>query len=155
MLFRSSQIAASEVVAAKCTASATNTITASDVRINFSVVSFDTHGVVTTGASWVFTAPVSGIYSINGMLQASGATYSSGQRVTIYAWVAGVQQELAGIWRAQTAYSTSIESTFAGTFRMNAGEGLYITAASNHGSGTLTTSGAGNWITITRQGGVM
>jgi hypothetical protein len=54
----------SEVVAAVCTTNAAQAVTntSSDV-INFEDVSFDTHGAVTTGASWKFTAPVAGIYS--------------------------------------------------------------------------------------------
>jgi hypothetical protein len=40
----------------------------SSVRINFSTRTYDSYNSVTTGASWVFTAPSSGIYSVSSIL---------------------------------------------------------------------------------------
>lgn len=62
-------IAASETVAASfwCSANKSSSTTA---PIDFDSKEFDTHGAVTTGASWKFTAPFSATYSV-GMLAIS------------------------------------------------------------------------------------
>lgn len=59
------QIAASETVAAAYYLSANQTISASGV-VNMDTKIYDTHGAVTTGSGWKFTAPVSGLYTITG-----------------------------------------------------------------------------------------
>ena len=53
----------------------------SGTQINFSTVSFDTHGAITTGSSWKYTAPVTGYYSValTGMSQSS-----AGNSVYVY-----------------------------------------------------------------------
>ncbi|HNC40287.1 MAG TPA: hypothetical protein PK522_00730 [Nitrosomonas sp.] len=59
----SSVISATETVAASYYASANQTTAA---QINFDTKEYDTHGAVTTGAgAWKFSAPYSGLYSIN------------------------------------------------------------------------------------------
>ena len=57
-----SAIAASETVAASYYLNANQAVTANVTKINFNTKIFDTHGAVTTGASWRFTAPVAGKY---------------------------------------------------------------------------------------------
>lgn len=56
-------IAASETVAASYYASANNAPGA-NTQFNFDAKVFDTHNAVTTGVSWKFTAPASGIYDV-------------------------------------------------------------------------------------------
>lgn len=73
-----SQIAASETVAASYKVSTnTQAITNSQTIVNFDTSIYDTHGAVTTGASWKFTAPVAGFYTIKTAFQTS-AFISSG-----------------------------------------------------------------------------
>jgi hypothetical protein len=68
------------VVAARygrTTSSAANALVANSyTRVNFDIVTgggYDTHAAVTTGASWVFTAPIPGQYKISGLLSLSTA----------------------------------------------------------------------------------
>jgi len=42
-------------------------------QINFGVRVYDTHNAVTTGASWRFTTPVSGIYRVSGFVSMTGS----------------------------------------------------------------------------------
>jgi len=58
------QIAASESVNAKYELSASSAIADATV-LNFSNKIFDSHNAVTTGASWKFTAPSSGVYQVS------------------------------------------------------------------------------------------
>lgn len=69
------------VVAAQAQNTASGSYSTS-APFNFSTVNFDTHGAITTGASWKYTAPVAGVYriSIAGNISASGA----GTNVQIY-----------------------------------------------------------------------
>jgi len=57
-----------ETVSASYYRSSTTTFTN---QINFDTKVYDTHNAVTTGASWKFTAPVSGIYSLTGHIVGS------------------------------------------------------------------------------------
>lgn len=56
------------VVAARYQINSTPTITNTASIIDFPTKVHDTHGAVTTGASWKFTAPVAGFYRVNASL---------------------------------------------------------------------------------------
>jgi len=59
-------IAANELIAAQYSRNTTQSVNNATITIcNFDDVVFDTHGAVTTGASWKFTAPVTGKYLVN------------------------------------------------------------------------------------------
>lgn len=59
-----SAIAASETVAAKYSGVVSATVSTT-APFQWNTKQFDTHNAVTTGASWRFTAPISGIYSVS------------------------------------------------------------------------------------------
>lgn len=58
------QIAASENVRASYYDSSVTKTPGTDTQYNFDTKVYDTHGAVTTGASWKFSAPISGNYQI-------------------------------------------------------------------------------------------
>lgn len=61
-----SAIAATETVAAVATAGGSQSISATtETTVNYDTVTFDTHGAITTGASWKYTCPVAGIYEVS------------------------------------------------------------------------------------------
>jgi hypothetical protein len=69
-----SQIAATESVNAKYTTAAGQAITnGSTTTINFDTKVWDSHAAVTTGASWKYTAPISGKYRVNFAVLAQAA----------------------------------------------------------------------------------
>jgi hypothetical protein len=68
-----SQVASSETVAASYWVSANQAITANVTTINYDTREFDSHGMVTTGAGWVATIPISGTYLFTGSMAASAA----------------------------------------------------------------------------------
>lgn len=67
-----SQDTDTRVVAAKYSFSTSKSPTSNN-PLDFDTKSYDTHAAVTTGASWKFTAPVSGMYTVEVCFQASGA----------------------------------------------------------------------------------
>lgn len=71
-----SAIAASETVAASYWAS-TNGTANTTTPINFDSREFDSHGAVTTGAGWKFTAPIAGTYQLGVSVNYTSATAAS------------------------------------------------------------------------------
>lgn len=84
-------------VAARYTTNSANTLTnAANTRIDFEDKDYDTHDAVTTGASWVFTAPFDGYYniSVSVIIDSSNAwaatevaqleIFSAGSRVSVF-----------------------------------------------------------------------
>lgn len=69
-----SDSADTRILAAKYTLAVSTSIT-SGSPINFATKVEDTHGAVTTGAAWKFTAPISGLYSVTAIQNANGAHY--------------------------------------------------------------------------------
>lgn len=70
-----SAIAASETVTARYTTNTANNVVTGTI-IDFEDKEYDSHNAVTVGASWKFTAPVSGTYRLNARI-ATGAGTSS------------------------------------------------------------------------------
>lgn len=68
-----SQDADTRVVAARYTSTSTAGITTTQTILNYDTVVQDTHGAVTTGASWKFTAPMPGFYEVTAQYLTSSA----------------------------------------------------------------------------------
>ncbi len=74
-----------QVIAARYSRTTTQSISDNaTTRIDFATKVYDTHNAVTTGASWVFTCPSAGYYSVS-----CSATYNSGG-----GWASGERVEL-------------------------------------------------------------
>jgi hypothetical protein len=138
-----SAIAASETVAAKFWASANGTSN-STTPINFDSKVYDSHGSVTTGASWKFTAPISGKYSIKCFVN-NGAG-NAAQFINIHK--SGVALEALGfVYVAANALSQST------TVQLNAGESIDIRGGGTYvWLGSATSAGGGCMISIERVG---
>ena len=77
-------IAASETVAARFGLNSAQSLSSSPSVINFPLKDYDTHGSVTTGAAWKFTAPISGLYTITSSFRfANGLSWTSGNFIAI------------------------------------------------------------------------
>lgn len=132
-------IAASETVAAKYTITGTPAASSS-APIDFSVKNFDTHGAVTTGASWKFTAPISGVYRVS----ASSSFTTGNPTVGLY------KNGSLNVLLTGTAYTSGANIVGSTTISLIAGD--YIDIRPNS---SLTASGAtSNWVSIERLGGV-
>jgi hypothetical protein len=119
------------VVAATYAAVASASTTA-NTQINFDTKIIDTHSAVTTGAgTWKFTAPVSGIYEVMGMIAPNGTTagqlYKNGSSVQYLGYINASGQPC----------------TLAAQIQLNAGD--YIDARMLN---TLTLGGAAPYTNI-------
>ena len=150
-----SAIAASESVVARYQTSASQSIpNNTSTVVDFGTKVLDSHGSVTTGASWKFTAPVSGIYAVSSQITFTGTNN----------WASGEYKELSiavngsnvSIFHEYMTGSTSNELTLiqgSGIVRLN--EGDYINIAIRQGSGAalaLQSSAVRNEIHIHKIG---
>lgn len=86
---------------ARSASSAANALVANSyTRVNFDVLTsggYDTHNAVTTGASWVFTAPVPGQYKISGILSLATAGANGDRILRITGAGVGVYRSLINV----------------------------------------------------------
>jgi hypothetical protein len=108
--------------------------------INFDTKDYDTHGAATTGASWKFTAPVSGLYSILGFFTLTTASQND---IAVY-------KNGSSVRRVCRIESGNGEGEIVGTVKLLAGD--YIDFRSNSGSITAQGSGQACYVAITRVG---
>jgi hypothetical protein len=112
------------VVAASYYVSSSHTVnTGSEDRINFDGLNIDTHAAVTTGGSWVFKTPVSGIYEIFSFLSANSSSNTS-YNVQIKLYKNG---SFNTYLYAVNASMTSWGASGSALLQLVAGDTLYIT----------------------------
>ena len=146
-----SAIAANEVVAARYKSSASQSFAsgATDI-INFSTADFDTHGAVTTGASWKFTAPVAGKYQVNANTAIGAATDGGARQLYIYkngaVWSQTLQEK-------QSTTSVAMYVPISDIVPCNAGDTIDLRYSQNSG-GSLSFSGMATriWVSIAKIG---
>ena len=144
-------IAATETVAVRYTSNTAQSMANTSATIvNFGNKTFDTHGAVTTGASWKFTAPVSGIYRVS----ASIGSNSGGGWVVGELWVVRLyknnsfQVELCSII-SQTTHSTYISVNGTDIINLIAGDTIDLRIYQNSGAALNTAaSNESVWISI-------
>jgi len=153
-----SQIAASEKVYARYSSNAAQTLSNNtDNLINYEDVELDSHGAVTIGASWKFTAPRAGMYLVNTLNIGvpANAWDASGEYFAVRLFKNGSQaQELT--WEIPQIAST-VRTTIKGTgiIKLNAGDYINIYIFQNCGGNfVLDNWTADNYIEISSFGGI-
>lgn len=97
------------IVARYMTDTAQSLPSASWSIVNLDTQDFDPHSLVTTGASWKFTAPIGGYYQVNAYITAvSAGVISSGKAFYLAIYINGVWNSYIGHWH-QLATSPSIQ----------------------------------------------
>lgn len=104
--------------------------------INYDTKEEDTHGAVTTGSGWIFTAPLSGLYNVSACaFVASGYTYVASETYAISIIKTGIE-EIVGRWLSpMTASATNfyLPSLTANTIlRLQQGQTLSIRIYCNY-----------------------
>jgi hypothetical protein len=144
-----------ESVNARYTTNAAQSITnASNTNIiDFEDISFDSHSAVTTGASWKFQAPVSGIYEAKAVI----STTSTGN-------FSGTEYIELKLYKNGSFYSSKYLSNFTGSsvqittaqtdqVALLAGETInFIVYQTSGGSMPLDSAAGYNWVNIERIG---
>jgi hypothetical protein len=150
-----SQIAASETVAARYKTSAAQSIpNATNTIVNFGTSDFDTHNATTTGASWKFTAPISGTYRVSAVVQYGSGNYNPGTLFESNLFKNGAAYASLGFVTKETGTAT-VTPTLTGStlIQLNAGDYIDIrTYQNNGGNSPLSASAIYNHINIERVG---
>ena len=89
------------------------------VPLNYATRREDTHNAVTTGASWKFTAPISGVYLVSAIVASSTSSYG---RIGIY------KNNAFGFILGNSANVANARSVCTGTIRLLAGDFIDIRA---------------------------
>jgi hypothetical protein len=153
-------IAASETVTARygISASSTNLSLADNTAeiLDFDTKDFDSHSAVTTGASWKFTAPVSGVYNITAVLQLAGSGgWAAGERVflTLHKNNNATVHTYMSLQYMQATHGTNPALNGAALVQLNAGDYIDIRANQNSGGALGITSGTTLcWVGINKVG---
>lgn len=126
------------------------TIEGAAETVDFGTKGFDTMNSVTTGASWVFTCPIPGLYYVSAMCSLTGlSSWNAGEEWNIYLFKnAGVYGQLARL-HGQATHTTGASANGSCIVDCVAGTTLHIEV--NNGSGTsagLSADGALNNVSI-------
>lgn len=150
-----SQIAQSESVNAKYNTSAAQSIAnTGEPIVDFGTKVYDSHGAVTTGASWKFTAPISGKYSVRAACHFTNANWGASTLQSLRVYKNGSADDYI-YWQEIQAALTSRQTTLRGgtTIQLNAGEYIDVRISQNDsGSRSLLNSSNDNYIVIERVG---
>lgn len=144
------------VVAARYeTNTAESVANSGDVLIDFEDKVFDTHGAVTIGASWKFTAPVSGVYRVTSSNVFTSSTYAVGNQLYGAIYKGGVANTYFGTAFSDAATAKSIGVSGSALIQLNAGEYIDVRLNNNRTAGATLLNGtaASNFITIERLSG--
>jgi len=145
-----SAITATETVAARYYTGAAPSISNGTI-VNFVTKDYDTHNAVTTGASWKFTAPVSGKYSIKAILSTS-VSVTPMDRWFLMVYKNGALDQYIGVARAWSTTTAVLNPFGSCEINLNAGDYIDLRVDSTTGAALLTASIQTNWISIVRVG---
>lgn len=131
-------IAASEKIACRYTSTAGQTIEAagSGEVINFETKDYDTHSAVTTGASWVFTAPISDYYRYDFSIEFADAAWTSGDSIDLAVRRSGSAIKHS-FKEVETSATTIYVLNIAGDIYLSAGQTLDAFLDHNRTGGNL------------------
>lgn len=138
-----SLIAANETVSARYATSTAQSISTTATIVNFSTKDYDTHNAVTTGASWKFTAPISGKYLICAFVAPANNNNNHFSELYINGSVKLMMSAILSLY--EMPHSTSIVN-------LNAGDYIDLRVKNTTNSYNLDGNIERNWISIVRVG---
>ena len=153
---QTSQIAASDTVAARFTTAAGQSIATNNFSqiVDFGTKVFDTHGAVTTGASWKFTAPIAGTYAVKGdtLSDVSGG-WAATEHWQLRIYKNGVAvSALGGQWMEAT-HTARVSGGGADTIKLVAGDYIdFRVYQTSGGALAMAPDAEWNYVSIERIG---
>lgn len=136
----------SETVAARYSSDAAQAVSNATV-VDFEDADFDTHSAVTTGASWNFAAPISGIYEINVTMRTDNVAFSADENFgfEVRKNASAVAQIIETTDAAGTA---NLDVTGSCLVQLSEGDTIDIRFVESVGAVNLASSGLQNFIEI-------
>lgn len=141
----SQRLAATETIEARYEHTAGQAIaSASTPILDYSSKINDTHNAVTTGASWKFTAPISGLYEISAFNRFASASFTALNNCTLQLFKNGSIYSFLDISLVQTSATTKIPMKGSDTVRLLAGEYIDVRVSHDEAASRSLESSAGN-----------
>lgn len=148
-----SAIAANELVAAIYESNTGQTINTAGEIFDAEDKIKDTHSAVTTGASWKFTAPVSGTYNVSAAIQWLSYNFTTARRVALELRKNGAVYRVLDEFIGQSTVNAAFTLSGSALVELNAGDYIDVYADQDSGGGeALTTDATTNYINIYRLG---
>ena len=145
-------------VVARYTSSSGQTLTADlDTRINFATQEYDPDNTVTTGSSWIFTAPSAGKYRVSAAIgfacAASTIGGAHGNNVQIVIYKNGTVYAIIAQATLATTSNVNWRPSGSTTVPLSANDTLYVAVHQDCGSNqNLQATPLVNWVCIERVG---
>lgn len=146
-------IAATETVTASYTTAAGQSISNSTTDIiNFDTKDFDTRGAVTTGASWKFTAPISGFYNVSSVILFASSAATQGNAIDLQVFKNGSVYKRMSYKTIESTFTNFIGTQGQALVTLNAGDYIDIRVSYNRtgGNTSLHNSSTYNHVEISR-----
>jgi hypothetical protein len=150
-----STITSDVTVAARYNTTAGQSIPASTQTIvDFGTKTFDRTGCVTTGASWKFTAPISGLYRVTAKIRfLNGGSWLSSLSAEINLYKNGSKVSTLGDLIATSTHGTGVVTSGSDVISLVAGDFIDFRAFQDTaGAITLNTNAEYNYVSIERIG---
>lgn len=93
----------------------------SNTNVDYEDKETDTHNAVTTGSSWRFTAPVSGMYHVDANVACGSQAWTANQNMYMVFKKNGLAVNMLDFWRCQTS------ATYPGVY-LNGGTNIWLDA---------------------------
>lgn len=138
-----SAIAASESVSARFTSTAGAALTNSATILDMPTKDYDSHGAVTTGAAWKFTAPMAGKYSVKFYGETASFTGVLANGIWADLYKNGVFYSRIGSDVCDAATTTTKRFTGSDTISLLAGDYIDVRVAKDSGITVSLSSAAG------------
>lgn len=120
--------------------------------VDFGTKTSDTHGAVTTGASWKFTAPVAGRYAIKASIRMSSSTTTGG--TFLYLYKNGSSVSYSVVTQNQSVNGVLAQPQLNDSIDLIAGDYIdFRVAHANAGSLTIYNDASVNFVNIERISG--
>lgn len=149
-------IAASETVAAEYSTAAGQSIPdAAETIVNFGTRSIDTHGSVSTGASWRFVAPTPGIFRVSAHVGfVDSAAWTAGEGIQLDLYKNGSRFRVLRWKEVEASGTLIVAANGSGLIRLSAGDYIDIRVYQNTGGAlSLISSSDWNHVSIEKIGG--
>jgi len=146
-------IAASETITARYRTTAGQSMGhGATTLINFGTKDWDSHGSVTTGASWKFTAPSAGKFQVSvSSSLASGGGWGVGEALQLDIFKNGVADSVLFFKRTESANTNSISAFGSQQVSLLAGDYIDIRLYQDSGAAiSLSVDGTSNMVSISR-----
>jgi hypothetical protein len=128
----------SEITCSFQTAAAQSIANGAAPIIDFATKDWDSHNAVTTGASWKFTAPAAGVFTVNANVQFGSGAWTSGQFHQLFLYKNGSFEKYIAInYISSTA--TYVPSGMTGSADVKLAKGDYVDIRISHGEAAART----------------